>query len=145
MVATTPSLSVSRCLERSCTLTRVMLYLILFDFSTVRGSRTLFIIERCEWRRTTQSPLAIELIQATALFHKEELLSSGFEICTYIYICTLFQEIHQDSPDSTSNFHAEGTRRANKESGVWSITRILHTAKGWFLSVQHRLASGFVT
>lgn len=46
MVATTPSLRVSRCLERSCTLTRVMLYLILFDFSTVRGSRTLFIIEQ---------------------------------------------------------------------------------------------------
>lgn len=46
MVATTPSLHVSRCLERSCTLTRVMLYLILFDFSTVRGSRTLFIIEQ---------------------------------------------------------------------------------------------------
>lgn len=69
-------------------------------------------------RMKTQSLLAIELIQATALFHKEELLSSGFEICIYIYICTLFQEIHQDSPDSTSNFHAEGTRRANKESGV---------------------------
>lgn len=63
-----------------------MLYLILFDFSTVRRSRTLFIIEQCEWRRTTQSPLAIELIQATALFHKEELLSSGFEICIYIYV-----------------------------------------------------------
>lgn len=46
MVATTPSLRVSRCLERSCTLTRVMLYLILFDFSTVRRSRTLFIIEQ---------------------------------------------------------------------------------------------------
>lgn len=46
MVATIPSLRVSRCLERSCTLTRVMLYLILFDFSTVRGSRTLFIIEQ---------------------------------------------------------------------------------------------------
>lgn len=44
MVATTPSLRVSRCLERSCTLTRVMLYLILFDFSTVR--RSLFIIEQ---------------------------------------------------------------------------------------------------
>lgn len=27
---------------------------------------------------------AVELIQATALFHREELLS-GFEICIYIY------------------------------------------------------------
>lgn len=118
MVATTPSLRVSRCLERSCTLTRVMLYLILFDFSTVRGSRTLFIIEQCEWRRTTQSPLAIELIQATALFHKEELLSSGFEICIYIHMYTFSR--------NTSGFaglHVEFPRGRNAASkqGKWSL------------------------
>lgn len=61
---------------------------------------------------------AVELIQATALFHKEELLSSGFEICIYIHMYTFSR--------NTSGFaglHVEFPRGRNAASkqGKWSL------------------------